>query len=1544
MNQFALRCCAFLLFFTACFSPQFDDGKISCGPNDLCPPGTTCIGGLCRTHDPGADASSNGFAVTITAGGNGTGTVMSSPAGINCGSDCTETFPAGTMVTLTASPNASSQFVGWGGDCSGSGTCVIMVSRAMNVTANFALNNSLVVMPAGNGTGTVTSNPGGINCGTDCSEAYTPGTMVVLTAAAATGSYFDGWTGAGCSGFGTCMVTMDAAKMVTATFTLTRLTLTTTSAGNGSGTITSAPAGIDCGSDCNEAYDYGTTVTLTAVPNTGSTFAGWSGGGCSGTGTCMVTMNAAATVTATFTLLRYDLTVAKSGNGNGTVTSVPAGVSCGATCVGTFDYSTNVTLTATPAAGSVFSGWSGGGCSGTASCVVPMTAAATVTATFTLTTPALTVAKTGNGSGTVSSSPAGISCGIDCAQTYNYGSSITLTATPDVGSTFAGWSGGGCSGTGTCTVTLLGATTVTASFVLTQHLLTVTANGTGSGTISGTGINCGVDCTETFDYGTSVILSASPAAGSTFTGWTGGGCSGTGTCTVTMTAATSVAATFTVNTYQLTVQKAGNGSGTVTATGISCGTDCAEVYNYGTSVTLTASAATGSTFTSWSGGGCSGSATTCTTTISAAATVTATFTLTTQVLTVSRTGAGSGTVTSSPAGINCGATCTSSYNYGTSITLTATPAGGSLFTGWSGGGCSGTGTCTVTITAATTVTANFDLGSSSLSVSLAGNGSGTVTSNPAGINCGATCNGNFTNGSTVVLTATPAAGSVFTGWSGGGCTGAGTCSITIGSPVTVTATFTLSTYQLTAAKSGNGGGTVSSLDGGIGCGIDCTEIYNYGTTVTLTATPSTGSSFTGWSGGGCSGTGTCTVTMAAATTVTASFNLNQYLLTVSDTGNGSGTVTSNPAGINCGVDCTELYNYGTAVTLTATPALGSTFTGWSGACSGTGTCTVTITAAASVFANFTLNRYSLGVTLAGPANAGSVTSSPAGINCGVTCSALFDYNTTVTLTATPSPGYTFTGWSGGGCTGTGTCTVTMTAATNVTASFVVTTYVLTANLGGNGAGSITSSPAGISCGTTGTPDCTEAYASGTTVTLTAAVGAGTTFTGWSGACTGTATTCTVTMNAVQSVTATFTLIKVRLTVTKSGTGTGTVISNPPGISCGATCFFDYDYGTAVSIVATPTFGSSFGGFTGGGCGASSPCSLTMTSATTVDARFNVNPPNFAFVTSTTTPLASLGGLTGADNFCQARAAAVGLAGTYRAWLSTSTVNAKDRFTNASGWKRVPADGRPILTNISDISINKMYFPIDRDESGNPVHDGAYVATGTGANGVLFSGGTCADYTSNVGSVAGGMPPDDSGYFSQYTSVACTSSSHLYCLGIDNQAVVAPPTPPANARRAFLSTLWKPGGGLAAADAKCQSDAMTAGLPGTYLALLATTTATAISRFDTTKGPWMRVDNTLLLPTAAALASTTLAYLDAPPNLLADGSVYYNYPPLVYTGAADLLSLGTSTSTCTNWTATTTGTPYAEGGAASSTQVTKWRASFGIECNSPIATAVVCLQQ
>src|SRR5204862_156506 len=141
----------------------------------------------------------------------------------------------------------------------------------------------------------------------------------------------------------------------------------------------SAPAGISCGATCTASYASGTAVTLTASPAAGSTFSGWTGA-CARTGaSTAVTMTAARSATAPFPPQTVALTLRKARTGSSTVTSAPAGISCGATCSGSYASGAVVTLTATPAAGSTFSGWTGG-CTGTSTCTVSMSAATTVTA------------------------------------------------------------------------------------------------------------------------------------------------------------------------------------------------------------------------------------------------------------------------------------------------------------------------------------------------------------------------------------------------------------------------------------------------------------------------------------------------------------------------------------------------------------------------------------------------------------------------------------------------------------------------------------------------------------------------------------------------------------------------------------------------------------------------------------------------------------------------------------------------------------------------------------------------------------------------------------------------------------------------------------------------------------------------------------------------------------------------------------------------------------------------------------------------------------
>jgi alpha-tubulin suppressor-like RCC1 family protein len=173
----------------------------------------------------------------------------------------------------------------------------------------------------------------------------------------------------------------------------------------------------------------------------------------------------------------------------------------------------------------------------------------------------------------------------------------------------------------------------------------------------------------------------------------------------------------------------------------------------------------------------------------------------------------------------------------------------------------------------------------------------------------------------------------------------GSTTLTVSSPV----------RTITVNKAGAGHGSVIPSAAGLDCGLaadSCTASYSAGTALTLTASAAAGSRFDNWSGCDSANAADCSLTLDTSRSVVPTFRL-QFVLTVSKTGIGSGTVTSSPAGINCGSTCSAAYDGDTVVTLTATPAMLSVFNGWTGCDSASGSsCTVSLSAAKSVTANF----------------------------------------------------------------------------------------------------------------------------------------------------------------------------------------------------------------------------------------------------------------------------------------------------------------------------------------------------------------------------------------------------------------------------------------------------------------------------------------------------------------------------------------------------------------------------------------------------------------
>lgn len=1025
----------------------------------------------------------------------------------------------------------------------------------------------------------------------DSYGAALPGYSVTWTSANSTVAVVDGATG---------LVTGKAAGTVEITAGISGLTgksvimvasrpiLTIAKAGSGTGLVTSSPLGISCGASCSTTFAPGADVVLGAAPDAGSTFVGWSGA-CTGSATCHVKLLNDTTVTANFSV-GQSVTVAISGPG--TVQSTPPGINCSAgTCVQTFPIGTVVTLAAIPASSGNFVGWGGGTCTGGAGCTFTVSGPVSVTASFiTVRTLSVHVSGQGNVSGS------GVNCSVPtCSQTFPDGAALSLNATPADGWTFGGFSGPpGCT-TGTCSLTLTSNQEVTATFLPT-HTITVNFTGSGVGTVvsNPAGINCSAgSCSYRFVEGTIVSLGATPASGSVLAGWSGG-CTGNGACNVTVLSDTTVNATFSP-AQQLTVTVAGTGGGTVTSSppGINCsGGVCRWMFPTGTPVVLTATADTHSIFSSY-GQDCSGSS--CSVTMNADHAVTATFSPGFN-LSIALTGKGRGTVTSSPSGLTCGATsCSGKFSPNTAVILTAAAQTGSIFSAW-GVDCSGTGAdCTLTMDKDHAAAASFTP-LRTLTVNLIGSGTVAPTSN-AWSCAAATCKQTLLDGAGLTLLASPAASWVMQGWTGD-CSSTGSCALSFDADKTVTATFQ---PQLTVSASA-GGSVAGTLP--CGSGAACTQDFAQGSTVTLSAVPLSGYVFAGWTGA-CSGMGACSFSLNSPATVAASFGALRKL-TVMVFGSGTGSVVSSPPGIACnGGSCTGTFANGKIVTLTATPAGTSAFSGWTGPCGSGPGCAVTMSADANVTATFEAT-HQLTVSLAG-AGGGTVQSDlQPGINCASgTCTARFVHGTSVGLYPNANSSSVFSNFSGD-CSGNQFCQVSMFSDHSVGVTFLPA-HTLHVTIQGSGSGSVSSNPAGISA-TSGSLNASSSalFTAGSTVVLTATVNSGSVFSGWQGvACPGSGP-CSVVLDADVFVTASLTAgsapVQPQLSVTVAGGG-----SVAGTLACASgTCTQRFPAGTAVSLSATPQPGFVFGGWSGA-CGGTASCNLSLASSASVTATFLAAP-------------------------------------------------------------------------------------------------------------------------------------------------------------------------------------------------------------------------------------------------------------------------------------------------------------------------------------------------
>jgi hypothetical protein len=365
---------------------------------------------------------------------------------------------------------------------------------------------------------------------------------------------------------------------------------------------------------------------------------------------------------------------------------------------------------------------------------------------------------------------------------------------------------------------------------------------------------------------------------------------------------------------------------------------------------------------------------------------------------------------------------------------------------------------------------------------------------------------------------------------------------------------------------------------------------------------------------------------------------------------------------------------------------------------------------------------------------------------------------------------------------------------------------------------------------------------------------------------------------------------VTVTMIFIGGGSGTIVSNPPGISCTTgTCSGTFERGTTVVLTATP--GDTHWVRWGGACsGTAGVCSLEVTGSHQVTGTFQ--GANYAFVTSTTYSADGVAPAL-ADAACNARAAAASLPGNYVAWLSTTTTDARARLGSAQGWIRT--DGLPFAASVSGLTdLNQVFYPLELDETGSRAVGGP-AFTGTTADGRVFGGCTCTDWTTTSGNLLIGEPSGGPYLWTNGGVTTCALEGRLYCFGTDVSRPLS--TTPASGRRAFVSSMvWGGGGNVAVLDAICASDASTAGLRGNFKAFVATNGHTATERFDLSKDPWVRVDGLMVVRRAVDLVNgraLVSIWVHADGSPVAAGI-------RVWTGAANICSAGTADNTCGNW--------------------------------------------
>jgi len=408
----------------------------------------------------------------------------------------------------------------------------------------------------------------------------------------------------------------------------------------------------------------------------------------------------------------------------------------------------------------------------------------------------------------------------------------------------------------------------------------------------------------------------------------------------------------------------------------------------------------------------------------------------------------------------------------------------------------------------------------------------------------------------------------------------------------------------------------------------------------------------------------------------------------------------------------------------------------------------------------------------------------------------------------------------------------------------------------------------------------------------------------------------------------------RICVTTTGAGHGTITATVADTTCDAACLDSLENGTQIQLTAAADPGSWFRGWVAG-CDGRESCDVVATAGLTITAELTPQP-NRVFLSSATHD-GNFGGLAGGDMICQDLAAAAQLGGTYQIVLSTASVAALQRFNGFEGWIRV--DDQPSGDLAPGLILGQGtdghgLFNVRLDERGSDlgvVNVWAPIPPGSGGTACSAwssnVGGTGADRLANIDfSVRTARP-----YSQEPRAVgACSQHNHFLCAEVDRHVVVAPV--PTSGRLAFATlATWDPTSGIAAADALCGSEASAADRRGAFHAFLATPTRSAISRFDTSGKPWVRVDGLPLLTTARRFQVDD--FLDTAPGLRIDGTLQPTQA-VIAVGAASFHMPGTNTTTCNSWTSSTN---------ASAQGFLPWDTDPGLGSSSCSPLPVLCLE-